>query len=121
MSLAKKLETDGASHLRKETGLEELAAVGRRSSPLLGNLLTYAGTHALLVDAAGPRRERKVRQLEVRKILEFSNLQSAFVAPFKVPTDEERAHDFLWRAHKGGARARVYRALQPLALRGHHH
>ena len=36
----------------------------------------------------------------IRKILEFSNIQQSYVHPFKVPTEEERAHDFLWRAHK---------------------
>ena len=27
-------------------------------------------------------------------------MQTASVAPFKVPTEEEQAHDFLWRVHK---------------------
>jgi PPK2 family polyphosphate:nucleotide phosphotransferase len=36
----------------------------------------------------------------IRKILEFTNVQQAYVQPFKVPTEEERAHDFLWRVHK---------------------
>ena len=96
VSLAK-LETDGTSHLRKETGLEELATWGAELSEL-GNLLTYAGTHALLVVLQG--RDASGKDGSIRKILEFSNIQNAFVAPFKVPTDEERAHDFLWRAHK---------------------
>ena len=40
------------------------------------------------------------RTATIRKILEFSNIQQSYVHPFKVPTEEERAHDFLWRAHK---------------------
>ena len=96
VSLAK-LETDGTTHLRKEAGLEELETWGAELSEL-GNLLTYAGTHALLVVLQG--RDASGKDGAIRKILEFTNLQNAAVAPFKVPSDEERAHDFLWRAHR---------------------
>ena len=46
------LDTDGTSHLRKEAGLEELERWGAEFAEL-GNLLTYAGTHALLVVLQG--------------------------------------------------------------------
>jgi PPK2 family polyphosphate:nucleotide phosphotransferase len=36
----------------------------------------------------------------IRKVLEFSNLQTAYVRSFKAPNEEERAHDFLWRVHR---------------------
>ena len=45
-------------------------------------------------------RDASGKDGSIRKILEFSNIQNAYVAPFKVPTAEEYAHDFLWRAHK---------------------
>jgi PPK2 family polyphosphate:nucleotide phosphotransferase len=96
VSLAK-LETDGTTHLRKEAGIEELLTWGAELSEL-GNLLTYAGTHALLVVLQG--RDASGKDGSIRKILEFTNIQNAAVAPFKVPSDEERAHDFLWRAHR---------------------
>jgi PPK2 family polyphosphate:nucleotide phosphotransferase len=96
VSLAK-LETDGATHIRKEAGLEELDTWGTEFAEL-GNLLTYAGTHALLVVLQG--RDASGKDGSIRKILEFSNIQNAYVAPFKVPSAEEYAHDFLWRAHK---------------------
>ena len=64
----------------------------------LENLLTYAGTHALLVVLQG--RDASGKDGAIRKILEFSNIQQSYVQPFKVPTEEERAHDFLWRVHK---------------------
>jgi PPK2 family polyphosphate:nucleotide phosphotransferase len=95
ISLAK-LDTDGTSHLRKEAGLEELEAWGAEFAEL-GNLLTYAGQHALLVVLQG--RDASGKDGAIRKILDFSNIQNAHVHPFKVPTEEERAHDFLWRAH----------------------
>jgi PPK2 family polyphosphate:nucleotide phosphotransferase len=96
VSLAK-LETDGATHIRKEAGLEELATWGAEFAEL-GNLLTYAGLHGLLVVFQG--RDASGKDGAIRKVLEFSNIQNANVAPFKVPTEEERSHDFLWRAHK---------------------
>ena len=95
VSLAK-LETDGTSHLRKEAGLEELETWGAEYAEL-GNLLTYAGRHALLVVFQG--RDASGKDGAIRKILEFSNIQNVAVAPFKVPTELERAHDFLWRVH----------------------
>jgi PPK2 family polyphosphate:nucleotide phosphotransferase len=96
VSLAK-LETSGGDNIRKEAGLEELEAWGAELSEL-GNLLTYAGTHALLVVLQG--RDASGKDGSIRKILEFTNIQNAAVAPFKVPTEEEYAHDFLWRAHR---------------------
>jgi PPK2 family polyphosphate:nucleotide phosphotransferase len=95
ISLAK-LDTDGGGHLRKEAGLDELATWGAELAEL-GNLLTYAGQHALLVVLQG--RDASGKDGAIRKILEFSNLQNTAVRPFKVPTEEERAHDFLWRVH----------------------
>jgi PPK2 family polyphosphate:nucleotide phosphotransferase len=92
-----KLDSDGTSHLRKEAGLEELETWGAEFAEL-GNLLTYAGQHALLIVLQG--RDASGKDGAIRKILDFSNIQNAAVNPFKVPTEEERAHDFLWRAHK---------------------
>jgi len=45
-------------------------------------------------------REASGKDGAIRKILEYTNVQQAYVQPFKVPTEEERAHDFLWRVHK---------------------
>jgi PPK2 family polyphosphate:nucleotide phosphotransferase len=96
VSLAK-LETDGTTHVRKEAGLEELETWGAELSEL-SNLLTYARQHALLVVLQG--RDASGKDGSIRKILEFSNIQNAAVAHFEVPTEDERAHDFLWRAHR---------------------
>ena len=82
--------------LDKEEALAETDALGREFAEL-GNLLTYAGRHSLLVVLQG--RDASGKDGSIRKILEFSNIQNAHVSPFKVPTEEERAHDFLWRVH----------------------
>jgi len=93
--------------IEKDDGVERIEKLGAELSEL-ENLLTYAGTHALLVVLQG--RDASGKDGAIRKILEFTNVQQAYVHPFKVPTDEERAHDFLWRAHAAVPR-RGYMAL----------
>jgi PPK2 family polyphosphate:nucleotide phosphotransferase len=101
---------DGSSRLRldrfdpadtqgmeKDEGLQRIEKLGTELSEL-ENLLTYAGTHALLVVLQG--RDASGKDGTIRKILEFTNVQQAYVQPFKVPTEDERAHDFLWRVHR---------------------
>jgi PPK2 family polyphosphate:nucleotide phosphotransferase len=82
--------------LDKDEALERVERLGTELSEL-ENLLTYAGTHALLVVLQG--RDASGKDGTIRKILEYTNVQNAYVKPFKVPTEEERAHDFLWRVH----------------------
>lgn len=83
--------------VEKEAGLVELERLGSEFAEL-GNLLTYAGQHALLVVLQG--KDASGKDGAIRKILEFTNIQNASVAPFKAPTEKERAHDFLWRVHQ---------------------
>jgi PPK2 family polyphosphate:nucleotide phosphotransferase len=92
-----KIDPGDTGGIEKDAGLAELETLGQEFAEL-GNLLTYAGQHALLVVLQG--RDASGKDGAIRKILEFSNIQNAYVAPFKVPTEEERRHDFLWRAHK---------------------
>jgi len=92
-----RIDTADTAGVDKEDGLARIEKLGREFSEL-GNLLTYAGTHALLVVLQG--RDASGKDGTIRKILELSNIQNADVRPFKVPTEEELAHDFLWRVHK---------------------
>jgi PPK2 family polyphosphate:nucleotide phosphotransferase len=87
-------ETGG---LDKEEGGEKLQKLGDELGELL-NLLAFAGQHALLVVVQG--RDASGKDGTIRKILEFCNVLSVRVESFKVPTEEERAHDFLWRVHR---------------------
>lgn len=41
----------------------------------------------------------------IKHVMSAVNSNGCEVAPFKVPTDEEAAHDFLWRAHRWAPRA----------------
>jgi len=92
-----KVDPADTQGIEKDDGQKRIETLGRELSELL-NLLTYAGTHGLLVVLQG--RDASGKDGTIRKILEFSNIQQSYVHPFKVPTEEERAHDFLWRAHK---------------------
>lgn len=82
--------------LTKEQGLAALEALGQEFSKL-EDLLFYAGHHALLIILQG--RDTSGKDGTIRRILQFSNAQSVRVVPFKAPTAEELAHDFLWRIH----------------------
>lgn len=81
----------------KEEALKRTEALGEELAELT-NLLAYAGEHGLLVVLQG--RDASGKDGVVRKLLQYANVLNARVVPFKVPTDEDRAHDFLWRVHK---------------------
>jgi PPK2 family polyphosphate:nucleotide phosphotransferase len=83
--------------VEKDEGLARLDKLGREFAEL-GNLLTFAGQDSLLVVLQG--RDASGKDGTIRKILDFSNMQTAHVQSFKAPTEEERRHDFLWRVHK---------------------
>ncbi|MBC8131938.1 MAG: polyphosphate kinase 2 family protein [Deltaproteobacteria bacterium] len=83
--------------LEKEAALAELEKLGEEFAEL-GSLLSYAGQHALLVVLQG--RDASGKDGAIRKILDFSNVLNVRVAPFKAPSESERAHDFLWRVHQ---------------------
>jgi PPK2 family polyphosphate:nucleotide phosphotransferase len=63
----------------------------------LEDLLYYAGQHGVLIVLQG--RDTAGKDGTIRKILDYCNVQSSRVESFKVPTDAELAHDFLWRVH----------------------
>jgi PPK2 family polyphosphate:nucleotide phosphotransferase len=92
-----KIDTADTAGLHKEEGLERLEKLGAEFNELV-NLLTFAGQNALLVVLQG--RDAAGKDGTIRRILASSNVLNARVWPFKVPTDEEKAHDFLWRIHK---------------------
>jgi PPK2 family polyphosphate:nucleotide phosphotransferase len=64
----------------------------------LQELLYAAGTHALLIILQG--MDTSGKDGTIRKVLRDVNPQGCHVVSFKVPTDEELAHNFLWRVHQ---------------------
>ncbi len=64
----------------------------------LQEMLYAQGKHALLIvlqamDAGG-------KDGTIEHVMGAFNPQGVIVTPFKVPTEEELAHDFLWRVHR---------------------
>lgn len=63
----------------------------------LQNLLYASSTHSLLVVFQG--MDASGKDGAIRKVFSSVNPQGIMVHSFKVPTEEEVAHDFLWRIH----------------------
>ena len=83
--------------LAKHKTKELTAKLGERIGALQ-ELLYANSSHAVLLlfqgmDASG-------KDGSVRSVFKHVNPAGVQVANFKVPSDEERAHDFLWRIHK---------------------
>jgi PPK2 family polyphosphate:nucleotide phosphotransferase len=83
--------------LEKEKARERTDELGTELAEHL-DLLYYATRPALLIILQGIDTSGK--DGTIRRILTYANVQSCRVEPFKVPTEEELAHDFLWRVHK---------------------
>jgi PPK2 family polyphosphate:nucleotide phosphotransferase len=64
----------------------------------LQELLYGAGTHSLLVVVQG--MDTSGKDGTVRKVFGQVSPLGSYVYGFKVPTEEELAHDFLWRVHR---------------------
>lgn len=88
---------DSGRFKNKQEARQRLAETTRRLAELQ-NVLYAEGKHALLIifqamDAGG-------KDGAIRKILSGINPQGVQVTSFKKPTEEELAHDFLWRIHR---------------------
>ena len=67
--------------------------------------LYAAGQHSVLVILQG--MDTSGKDGTIRNVLQSVDPQGCRVEAFKVPTEEELAHDFLWRAHKVAPRRGV--------------
>ena len=93
----RRFDPDDTAGLDKKRAAAKLEKLGEEFAEL-SNLLAYAKQQALLVVVQG--RDASGKDGVIRKVLQFANVLNATVCPFRAPTDEERAHDFLWRVHK---------------------
>ena len=90
------VDTRGDGDLTKEAGRAELDALVKELGELQ-ELLYAAGTDALLIVLQG--MDTSGKDGTIRAVLSDMNPSGVHVWSFKVPTAEERAHDFLWRHH----------------------
>lgn len=85
-------------------GYDNKAAAKKQMSKNLARLtelqeMLYAqGTKALLIVLQG--MDSSGKDGTIRSVMGAFNPQGVQVCPFKVPTAEELAHDYLWRVHK---------------------
>ncbi len=90
------IDTRGAGDITKEAGKVELEALVKELGELQ-ELLYAAGTDALLIVLQG--MDTSGKDGTIRTVLNDMDPPGVHVWSFKVPTAEERAHDFLWRHH----------------------
>jgi PPK2 family polyphosphate:nucleotide phosphotransferase len=90
------VDTRGADDITKEAGKVEFEALARELGELQ-ELLYAAGTNALLIILQG--MDTSGKDGTIRAVLKDMSPSGVHVWSFKVPTAEERAHDFLWRHH----------------------
>ena len=87
---------------RETYGRKEEALAGLQDNVgLLASLQDrlYAGAkHAVLVVLQG--MDTAGKDGTIKHVMTGLNPQGVMVAPFKVPTPDEAAHDFLWRVHR---------------------
>ena len=90
------VDTRGGGDIVKEAGKGELDTLVKELGELQ-ELLYAAGTDALLIVLQG--MDTSGKDGTIRAVLNNMNPSGLYVWSFKVPTAEERAHDFLWRHH----------------------
>lgn len=93
----KKFAPDYDGGLDKDKTKAKTCEIGERIGELQ-QLLYANSTHAALLIFQG--MDASGKDGSVRSVLGSVNASGVETANFKVPSDEERAHDFLWRVHK---------------------
>lgn len=91
------LDTKAPKHLEKEKVKEETAAL-KKELDVLQNLLYAENKHAVLVVVQG--MDASGKDGAIKKVFGGLNPQGLGVQSFKVPTELEASHDFLWRIHQ---------------------
>src|SRR4028118_1688738 len=92
----KQIDTRAPKDLDKGLIKEETKGLLARLDELQ-NLLYAEGKHAVLVILQG--MDASGKDGAIRNVFGYLNPQGVRVQSFKVPTEEEKAHDFLWRIH----------------------
>ncbi|HEY9226286.1 MAG TPA: PPK2 family polyphosphate kinase [Gemmatimonadaceae bacterium] len=86
---------DGLNMTEKE--LEDASAKDANRISELQRVFYADGRYALLIVLQG--RDASGKDGTIRKVFSTVNPQGCSVTSFKAPTDDEKAHDFLWRVH----------------------
>src|SRR5436309_5465345 len=92
---------DTGKHADEETARAKLARDIERLAKLQ-DVLYAERRHAVLIVLQG--MDTSGKDGTVKHVMSGVNPSGCEVVPFKVPTEEEAAHDFLWRAHRAAPR-----------------
>lgn len=92
----KDFDPDDNAGLNREEGEEKLASLCGELTRLQ-ELLYAASDHSVLVVLQG--RDTSGKDGTIKAVMGPLNSLGCNVASFKVPTEKELAHDFLWRVH----------------------
>lgn len=95
--ILKKTSTRAPEDFNKKKTREKLEEIVAELNELQ-NLLYAESKHSILIVLQG--LDASGKDGTIRKVFGRMNPQGVDVASFKVPTEEEAAHDFLWRIHK---------------------
>jgi PPK2 family polyphosphate:nucleotide phosphotransferase len=82
--------------MSKQEGVAKLAELSKQLDVLQEELYA-AGTHSVLIVLQG--MDTSGKDGAIRHVLGAVDPQGCRIESFKVPTEEELAHDFLWRVH----------------------
>jgi len=91
-----KIDPADTGGIEKDDGEETTKTLGKELTDLQ-EVLYAAGQTALLIVLQGSDTSGK--DGTIRHLLKYMNAQGTRIAPFKVPTPIELAHDYLWRVH----------------------
>ena len=91
------LDPDDTADLDRAGAQKRLVKLGEELSELQ-KLFYAASRQALLVILQG--LDTSGKDGAIRKVFRFVGAQGVRVEPFRAPTEQELAHDFLWRAHR---------------------
>jgi PPK2 family polyphosphate:nucleotide phosphotransferase len=83
--------------LKKEEAVEQFTAITQELGELQ-EVLYAAGQNSVLIILQG--MDTSGKDGTIKGVMDQVNPQGCRVESFKVPTEEELAHDFLWRVHK---------------------
>lgn len=90
------IDTKAPGEINKEETKEKTAAIIKELDDLQ-NLLYAENKHSILIVLQG--MDASGKDGVIRNVLGNMNPQGVSVKPYKAPTPEELAHDFLWRIH----------------------
>lgn len=92
-----KVDSKQDGGLTKEQGQAKTAELAAKIADL-EELMFATRKNSLLLVFQG--RDTAGKDGAINRVISYVNVQSCRVSGFKVPTEEELAHDFLWRIHK---------------------